>query len=140
LFGPLNQTFGQSLISKAKEMGPLWRLLLSIPMRSYLNSAAICHAPRTEGIPNAFYKEALVSLRNFVNTGGNVGDSPSLVKSAYRIFIAAMVNTPKSVSQSTTDKYRIWKKTQSESFLNSTSESFVANQPQHASHESFSNT
>lgn len=72
-------------------------------MRNLHNSTCPNPAVRAEGGPNAFYKEAFAALRVFIDGGGTLVDLPSL---------AAIVSTPKSVSQSPSYRYPVWKRLQ----------------------------
>jgi hypothetical protein len=55
---------------------------------------------RAESGPITFYKEAIASLCIFTDREGTLVDAPNMVKTAYRLFIATVVTTPKSVSHS----------------------------------------
>jgi hypothetical protein len=81
-------------------------------MRKFLQSAYVNAGARAEKGPISFYKDALTTLEIFVDKGDTLADSPSMVRTAYRSFLATVITTPKAVNYAPSNRYIVWKKLQ----------------------------
>jgi hypothetical protein len=96
--------------SREKPWVPFADYWIGIPMRKYLPNVSLVSSPHAAGGPQAFYKHAIQQVHSFLDAGGTLTNSPSLTRTAYRIFLALIVTTPKCIETAATDRIALWRK------------------------------
>jgi hypothetical protein len=65
---------------------------------------------------NTFYIETLRVLGIFSDRGGTLADSNTMVRIAYRLFLATVISPPRAVLYAPTDRLSVWRRLRAKHF------------------------
>jgi hypothetical protein len=98
-------------------MGAFCGLLAGDPSAQFSSSGAVrSSGPRSDKSVSPYYAEALKNLEIFMDRGGALADSASMVRTAYRSLIATVITPPKAILYAPTDRFAVWRKLKAKHF------------------------
>jgi hypothetical protein len=99
-----------------KRWVPFADIWLAIRLRKFLPPGAVRSGARTEKNVSTYNTGALKNLETFLDRGGRLADSATMVRTAYRSLIATVVTEPKAVQYAPTNRFAVWKKIKAKHF------------------------
>jgi hypothetical protein len=104
------------IYTRNKRWVPFADYWLAIPLRNSLPPGSVRGGARAEKGTNSFYRDALANLGIFIDRGGTLADSPTMVRTAYRSFLATVITSPKAIAYAPSDRFIVWRKLRAKHF------------------------
>jgi hypothetical protein len=104
------------IYTRNKRWVPFADYWLAIPLRDFLPTGSVRGELERKKAQTVFYKEALGNFETFIDRGGTLADSTTMVRTAYRSFLATIVTPPKAITYAPTDRFAVWRRLRAKHF------------------------